>query len=556
MPGQFLRLRADDQRIAMWHNEENLEVWELAPGGEHRTLHYGLRGNQSDRAGYDLGGFEFSKDGRLLIGSGRSAGTWVWDLADPLCEAARLPDYFDSLSFSPKGDHLLTLRGDHGLYVWPVTSNRGDEGREVRFGPPRRVSQPAGNTGAGWTNTGEGIIELDSKRGQFLVHNLNKPGKARVFGPHPNISGFRISPDGRYVATSAWHPLENSIRVWDLSGTGLVKELAPRTGFSAFTPDGQWLVTVPWTPHPGQLWRIGSWEPGPETPHLIGATEFTPDGEYVTSVRDNPLRINVFKASSGEPLATLLEPYASVSWFQRWSPGRNMLAIRGDHYRVRLWNVAAIRRQLAEMGLDWDEPPLPEPKWNNRPLKIEVDSGNMAKHAEARKLVAKAVRLEKAKEYGEALTTYRMAIERDPEQAAGHNHLAWMLLVGPKELRDPARALPLARKAVELAPEDFNYHNTLGVALYYNGFFSDAVPVLEASLRDSRGRSDAYDLFFLAMCHHHLGDAAKASECYDRAVRWVGDRRGKLSAGSIEELTAFQAEARALLGAPNVSRKE
>jgi hypothetical protein len=61
----------------------------------------------------------------------------------------------------------------------------------------------------------------------------------------------------------------------------------------------------------------------------------------------------------------------------------------------------------------------------------------------------------------------------------GLNDDAWRLLTGPREQRDPAWALLLARKAVELAPGQFPYLNTLGAALYRNGKFAEAIPVLE-----------------------------------------------------------------------------
>lgn len=125
-----------------------------------------------------------------------------------------------------------------------------------------------------------------------------------------------------------------------------------------------------------------------------------------------------------------------------------------------------------------------------------------------------------------------------------------MLLTGPKELRDPAQALSEARKAVALEPEQFLYTNTLGVALYYTGLFAEAVPVLERSLRDDKGHADSFDLFFLAMCHHRLGDAAKAKDCHERGKEWFRTHKGKLQAGWAEELTAFQEESESVLAQP------
>jgi hypothetical protein len=69
-------------------------------------------------------------------------------------------------------------------------------------------------------------------------------------------------------------------------------------------------------------------------------------------------------------------------------------------------------------------------------------------------------------------------------------------------------------------------------------------------LRLSQGKSDAFDLFFLAMCRHRQGDAAKAKDCHERGKQWFRERKGKLPTDWIEELTAFQAEADGVLAKP------
>jgi tetratricopeptide (TPR) repeat protein len=127
------------------------------------------------------------------------------------------------------------------------------------------------------------------------------------------------------------------------------------------------------------------------------------------------------------------------------------------------------------------------------------------------------------------------------------NNRAWELVTGPTDQRDPARALRLARLAVEQEPQNATLLNTLGVALYRNGHYREARATLEKSLQQSKGETDAFDLFFLAMCHARLGEREEAMRCFTRAVRWVKDRKGRLSAAWAEELKAFEEEATAVL---------
>ena len=119
-------------------------------------------------------------------------------------------------------------------------------------------------------------------------------------------------------------------------------------------------------------------------------------------------------------------------------------------------------------------------------------------------------------------------------------------LVGPEALRDVKAALPLAEKAVRLAPGKALYGNTLGVAYYRAGRYREAVEVLRPNLDGQADWALAFDLYFLAMSHHRLGETARARDYFDWAVRWTQAQRG-LSASHLEELTRFRAEAAELL---------
>jgi WD40 repeat protein/Tfp pilus assembly protein PilF len=127
------------------------------------------------------------------------------------------------------------------------------------------------------------------------------------------------------------------------------------------------------------------------------------------------------------------------------------------------------------------------------------------------------------------------------------NNRAWALLTGTPEQWDPPRALLLARQAVEQDTENALFRNTLGVALYRNASYAEARVALEESLKRSQGASDAFDLFFLAMCHARLGDRKGALQSFQQAVHWVKERKSSLSATWTEELKSFEGEAAGVL---------
>jgi Flp pilus assembly protein TadD len=110
------------------------------------------------------------------------------------------------------------------------------------------------------------------------------------------------------------------------------------------------------------------------------------------------------------------------------------------------------------------------------------------------------------------------------------------------KVRDPRRAVDLARKAVELAPNEGNYWNTLGAAHYRVEEWKAAIEALEKSRQLVREAELSFDAFFLAMAHWQLGAKTEARTHYDQAVRWM-----EKNDPQNEELRRFRAEAEELL---------
>jgi tetratricopeptide (TPR) repeat protein len=119
-----------------------------------------------------------------------------------------------------------------------------------------------------------------------------------------------------------------------------------------------------------------------------------------------------------------------------------------------------------------------------------------------------------------------------------------------REARDPARAVELARKAVELSPEVGDFWSALGVARYRLGEWDAAIAALENAESLTPEEDPATRGFFLAMSHWRLGHADAARAWYDKAVAWMEKNRPR-----DEALLRFRAEAEALTGPSGLPAK-
>jgi eukaryotic-like serine/threonine-protein kinase len=135
------------------------------------------------------------------------------------------------------------------------------------------------------------------------------------------------------------------------------------------------------------------------------------------------------------------------------------------------------------------------------------------------------------------------------------NALAWLLArCSDPQIRQPAEAVKLARRAVELAPEKWNNWATLGVAHYRVRDWDSALKALERSSELNPGAAGDRS-FFLAMAHWRKGDKDQARQCYDTAVDWMERNKPQ-----DDEYLRLRTEAAAVLGIndqpPSTGKKE
>ena len=95
--------------------------------------------------------------------------------------------------------------------------------------------------------------------------------------------------------------------------------------------------------------------------------------------------------------------------------------------------------------------------------------------------------------------------------------------------------------AFKLAPSTEYAPRTLGVALFRNDEWNEAIKHLKSAGETSSGAAN-YVWYFLAMCYWRLNEKEKAIEWFDKAVNWTDSQPEN------KELIGFRAEAAKLLG--------
>jgi WD40 repeat protein len=522
------RFGPDDRLLAAEVTERKLRLLEVAASRAYCTLvHDPVLGK---------GGYlpcAVSPKGRLLV-AGMGDGLGFWDL-QPRAPVGfvRLTGGVCSVVFEAEG--ALLTNGPGGAFRWPVQPDPASPGL-VRIGPPQRLPFP-GTGGTQIACSPDGRVVASAQYGGGLVWLRDRPGKSVRLSPHVDTRFISVSTDGRWVATGSHGG--TGAKVWDAATGELAADLVPThpAWWVRFSPDGKWLAACT---SACRLWAVGSWQEGPSlgvtTP---GTIAFSPDGRLL-AMETGQNTVRLLDPDTGREYARLEDPNQDRARDIAFSPDGTQLVVTGEAQWLHVWDLRAIRAELARRDLDWDLPPYPPPADppDAPPVRVAVDLGELA---QPKRSVEERARLD--------IERFRQALAKKPEDAPTCNNLAWAYLMAPEPLRDGKAAVLLAEKAVRKEPKNPTYCNTLGLAYYRTGQYRQAVEVLRPNLQSQEPSALTYDLYILAMSCHRLGETERARDYYTWAVRSLDAPKGP-SPAEPEDLSALRAEAEAVLGLP------
>lgn len=397
-------------------------------------------------------------------------------------------------------DGALYASSPAGVSRWPCRETAA----EIVFGPPRILHDIRARPGRVDLD-GDRIAHLLFQR-QVLVRR--KDGREiAVRLPQAADLGreLALSPDGRHLLTMGRTEDPQGIRVWDTATAKLVAEL-PSGGFAkaGFSPDGRWLWSAGGE---RRLWRVDSWIPGP----ILGghAMALAPDsslaavGEGFEGIRLVALEGDQAKGEIARLHGIGPEKYTPDVFVG----GQGALFARNtDDTLLLRWDLSVLRRRLAELELDWDDPlpPLPPPKV--KPIRFErgcIDPAIEAQETYERDRPTEAVSL------------WRKAIALDPDEPFLRRRLAYVLFRGPLEIRDLDEALRLCDQAVALQPS-WPMWLRRGEVLQARGDFEAARVEFDKVLAANDRSVDGF--IARAGCLERLDQRTRAQADLDRAL--------------------------------------
>ncbi len=481
--GAILASVSKDHQIRLW-NTATGELLRICAGHE-----------------YPVESLEFSADGRWLASADFGGVVGLWEphsgsQKSYTTSAMTNGNQLWRVRFDPSSRYLVAV-GDAGVAGWAIRSNSHSTTLEPFLNLPLFTTRDLAIHPGGTDLVFKRWFSETGRKGQILAYDLRtaqlrplckgEPPEGKAAGI---LRQFFFDVDGKalmYQGTQGTEALD-----WDHSGEP--SKRLPRlndTCITSVTLDGRW----------GAGW---------------GSTG-----------------VALYDLTTGATVFRLTDNRHAI-WSSQFSPDGSQLAQGLGNGQLEIWELDQVQVRLAEFGIATPSTRIAKAVHRGLPPLSASDFERLVVLNRDQGL--------------KTLATFHKSVRPDLENAKELNQFAWYLTTAPQlELQDASRALELAKRALQLAPNDGHIWNTLGVAYYRSGNWTDAIAAFTKS--QSLQGENVYDLLYLAMARWQTGQKDDAIAVYERALaQKVSLQDQRDFDRSTGRLLRLKAECSALLG--------
>ena len=343
-----LRFSSDGKRIAVSSFGVTAGILGLAVDDPVREI---CRLEPSDRFSGE-GAISLSADGKLILLSNKSA-VRILDAHDGSARLVMMEHagVWKGAQFASAADAYYVAGDDfrverHALH-WKNAN-------ELEAGPAEIIDPRPGFRVVEVHPDPLRLVLVSDVRKTVSIINPGEPSKDITLDKLPEITRAMLSPDGRWLAAAfltSGHVPEGDPKLWDASNGQLVRTFTDRAnGDVAFSPGGHFILVMGGSDDPARncVLRLPDFKPCPQLPVVTTGGYFSGDDSLLAAEVDADMAL--IRTDDWKLLGNLPSGIGTIVRFS--SDGKILYTMWGA--RVIAWDLKALRRELSEIGLDWN----------------------------------------------------------------------------------------------------------------------------------------------------------------------------------------------------------